>query len=700
MTDSSAPTNGRDTRRSPSPAGERRVITALFCDVVNSTTLAEQLDPEDWADIMSEAFKRATAPVLRYGGTVNKLMGDGLLAFFGVPTSHEDDPQRAVFAGLDILAGIRDYGVEVKRDYGLDFAMRVGINTGPVVVGDIGSPRATDHTAMGDAVNVAARMEQTAAPGTLQISADTYRLVAPLFDIVALGAIELKGKREPAPAYRVTGRKANPGRLRGIDGVSAPLIGRDAEMAILRKKMDEVREGRGGIVTLMGEAGLGKSRLLGELEKMWNAEADPEQWDTLTGIPYDSGRPYGLFQNMARATFGIELEDAAEDIDRKVRAYLLRVGATEEQATLCSVAFVNLIAAKVLQDAPDYQADEIRNDIYNTLTPGLRDHAARAPVVMVVDDMQWADPQSAELIRHLLSLVVEVPVLFILSFRPERQSPAWQVKAAVETDYPHRNTTIMLKPLAADDTDALVSALLNIAELPAALRQLILQKAEGNPYFVEEIVRTLIDDGIVFQTDDGLRWKATAKVDDIDLPDNLQALLMARIDRLDQVTKATLQLASVIGRAFYYRILKAISDSGLALDKELASLERVELVRESARMPELQYMFRHELARDAAYASILNRRRREFHQRVGEAMEMLFPDRLEEKADRLATHFRLAGDHVKALKYYEMAGDAAAGLHARAEGTLAFTEALTAAQALQMDRAVIANLERKRAALA
>jgi class 3 adenylate cyclase len=699
MSNPRAQTSENNPQRGAPPAGERRVITALFCDVVNSTTLAEQLDPEDWAEIMNDAFQRASAPVLRYGGTVNKLMGDGFLALFGVPVGHEDDPQRAILAGLDILAAIKAFGAEVKQSRGLDFAMRVGINTGPVVVADVGSPQATDHTALGDAVNVAARMEQTAAPGTLQISAETYRLVAPLFDVVALGDIELKGKRERAPAYRVTGAKAHPGRLRGIDGVSAPLIGRDAEFAILKQRIAELRQGRGGIVTLVGEAGLGKSRLLSELEQHWNAIADPEYWDVLTGIPYDSSRPYGLFQNMARAIFGIDLNDTAEEIRAKVRAYLVGTGASEYQIGMCSVAFVNVIAAKVLQDVPDYPADVIRQDIFDNLTPGVRDRAAGSPMVLVVDDLHWSDQPSADLILHLIQLVEEVPVLFILSFRPERQSPAWKIKTAVETDYPHRLTEIVLKPLAAGDTDDLVSALLKIADLPPELRRLILRKAEGNPYFVEEIVRTLIDDGAVYQTDDGLRWKAATNVADIDIPDNLQALLMARIDRLDQQAKATLQLASVIGRSFYYRILKAISDQAMALDKQIVSLERVELLREAGRVPELQYMFKHELARDAAYASILNRRRREFHQRVGEAIESLFPDHLGEQAHRLAQHFRLAGDHVKALKYYEMAGDAAAGVHARAEGAGAFTEALDAARALHAGSDVIAGLERKRAAL-
>ena len=265
--------------------GGRRILTVLFCDVAGSTAMAEQLDPEEWAEIMNEAFEFLTAPVNRYGGTVARLMGDAILAFFGAPSAHEDDPQRAVLAGLDIVDGIGSFREGTERDYGLDFNVRVGINTGPVVVGDIGSAQAGEYTAMGDAVNLAARMEQTAQPGSVQVSEDTYKLIAPLFDFEPLGGIEVKGKSEPMLAYRVLGRKAEPGRLRGIEGLSAPLIGRDSEIESLRRVITEVQEGRGQIVCLLGEAGLGKSRLIEELRAEWLEVTNNEaSWIESRGI--------------------------------------------------------------------------------------------------------------------------------------------------------------------------------------------------------------------------------------------------------------------------------------------------------------------------------------------------------------------------------------------------------------------------------
>jgi class 3 adenylate cyclase len=673
--------------------GERRIITALFCDVVNSTGLAENLDPEDWVELMNRAFQRLNAPIVRYEGTVAKLMGDAVLAFFGAPIAHEDDPQRAVLAALDMLASVRFFAEEVRREMGIDFNIRIGINTGPVVVGDVGSAQAMEYTAMGDAVNIAARMEQTAAPGTVQVSQDTFRLIEPYFEVEALGGVELKGKSEPVSAYRVIRTKGVPGDSHR--GIGAPLIGRDQQLARMSAVLADLKQGKGRIVAVIGEAGLGKSRLIAELFKEWERDGLAGGWDVAHGIPYDANRPFGLFQNFARQMFGIELDDPPEIIHHKIDNGLRSTGASDDVVSLCSVAVERVIAAKVLHDAAqDYPAEVIRQDLYDNVYPAWIAAAKAGPRVMVLDDLQWADPASIDLLIHLFKMVEEVPILFLCAFRPERQAPSWRIKQVAESEYPHRYDEFVLQPLDAEDTDSLVSALLNITDLPEDLHELILRKTDGNPYFVEEVVRTLIDQGTVLQNEAGLQWKADTKVADIPIPDNLQALLMARIDRLDEQTKLTLQAASVIGRAFYFRILERISDTALSLDKQMLSLERAELLREAGRVPELEYMFKHDLARDAAYGSMLNRKRREFHKRVAEAMESIFGDQLEEHAHRLAQHFALAGNHERAVRYFIMAGEVAEGLHATAESAVHFGHALDAARQLG-DLAVIARLEAK-----
>lgn len=676
--------------------GERRVVTVLFADVVNSTGMAEALDPEDWTEIMNGGFEQMTAPIHRYEGTVGRLMGDGLLAFFGAPSSHEDDPQRAVLAALDMIEAIRGYGRQVRLQHGLDFEVRIGINTGPVVVADVGSLAINEHTAMGDAVNVAARMQSAADPGTIQISAETNRLVSPVFSTKALGAIALKGKTEPVPAFRVIGLSAQPTSLRALGSARAPLIGRGAELDRLKEAVDQVRQGRGQVVCLIGEAGLGKSRLVSELHHYWTESAPVGRWELMYGIPYDASRPFGLFQNFARGIFSIELDDAAEVIHDKVRRTLTEMGAPAESIALCSVAMERVIASKVLHEgAADYSAEALKADLYETILPAFRASYEDGPGVVVVDDLQWADQASVDLLIHLMQLADQLPVLFLFAFRPERQSAAWQVKIRAETEYAHRYSEITLSSLDATDTDSLVSALLNIEALPDDIRRLILRKTDGNPYFIEEVVRALVEQGAVTRTEGRLAWSMGAEVADIAIPDSLQALLMARMDRLDEATRSTLQMASVIGRSFYYRILLAISESAIKVDDHLRALERVELLREAGRLPELEYIFKHELARDAAYATILNRRRREFHLRVGEAMEALFVGRLEEHAHRLAQHFERAGDDIRAARYFEMAGDAAAALDARSEAEGHYGNAMAAALRGPADATVVAKLRTK-----
>ena len=654
--------------------GERRIVTALFCDVVGSTSMAEQLDPEEWAEIMNEAFGLLTEPVTRYEGNVARLMGDAILAFFGAPVAHEDDPQRAILAGLDIVEGIGPFREQIKREYGLDFNVRVGINTGPVVAGDVGSAQGGEYTAMGDAVNLAARMEQTAQPGTVQVAGDTYKLVAPLFDFEPLGEIEVKGASDAVPAYRAIGPKAQPGRLRGIEGLNAPLIGRQDEIETLQGLARDVRQGRGQIVSLVGEAGLGKSRLVEELRGEWERESsNGAVWVESRGIAYDMSRPYALFIQQLRQVCGIEENDSPDVVRQKIQDI---DGASPERVALLTRAADVLLLGDADHEGPQLQAEAVKRELFDTLLALWREMAASGPAVIVMDDLHWTDPASVELLLHLMQLAEDTPVFFLCAFRPERRSPAWRVKQTAETDYPHLYTEITLNPLTEEHSDALISSLLTISDLPSSLRRMILQKAEGNPFFVEEVVRTLIDGGAVVRDESGMHWRAATKVDDIAIPDNLQSLLIARFDRLEEEARKTLQLASVIGRSFYYKVLEIVSDASVTLDRQLNTLQRVELIREAARLPELEYMFKHELTREAAYGSILRRRRRTFHRQVGEAIEGLFSDRLEEEAHRLAHHFDESKDAQRALKYYTMAGDAAARLYANTEAIDHYTRAL------------------------
>ena len=666
------------------------MVTVLFCDVTGSTAMAEQLDPEDWAEIMNDAFEYLTGPVYRYEGTVARLMGDAILAFFGAPTSHEEDPQRAVLAGLDIVSSIGPFRAQIKKEYGFDFNVRVGINTGPVVVGDVGSSQAFEYSAMGDAVNIAARMEQTAQPGTVQIAEATHRLVSPLFDFEELGGIEVKGKGDPVLAYRAIGPKAEPGRLRGIQGLGSTMVGRAKEMDSIREVLAGAEQGAGRIISLMGDAGLGKSRLIDEARQEW--EAKGHYWAETRGVAYDMNRPYGMFSSLASKLVGLSDSDTQAEAHAKIVGCFAEFPEDDRDQAIRAVEML----LDHLGDQPPLQGDAFKRELFAAMRGIWRLVTSSGPSVLVLDDLHWADSESAELLLHVLDLVDETPTVFLCAYRPDRQAPSWRIKQQIESDFPHRNTEITLQPLTGEYTDELVNNLLTIADLSDDLRRLILDKTEGNPFFVEEVVRTLIDSGVVVWDEEKDGWRAVEEISAIKIPDNLQALLISRIDRLEGEARRTLQLAAVIGRSFYHKVLEQVSDEAIALDRQLSTLQRVDLIHEAARVPDVEYMFRHELTRQAAYDSILRRRRPEFHQKVAEAIEEMFSDRLEEEAHRLAYHFGQTNDDEKAMRYSVLAGDVAARLYANDEAVKHYTNALRLGEELKTDSGVIADLYTKR----
>lgn len=675
--------------RSGLGAGERRIVTMLFCDVAGSTAAAGRLDPEEWAEVINGAFQHMIEPIYRYEGTVARLMGDGLLAFFGAPIAHEDDPQRAVLAGLQILEGLQPYRQEVAQRWTIDLDVRVGINTGLVVVGAMGSDLRMEYTALGDAINLAARMEQTARPGTVQIAEPTYRLVAPLFDLEVLEGIEIKGKSEPMRAYRVLGRKVEPGRMRGLAGHEAVLVGRDAELAVLREHLQALCRGVGGIVCLIGEAGLGKSRLIAEAQAAFSELAQERgQWFEVASLSYETTQPYGLIQRLIRRVCGVSPTAVPAVLQSALTMCLETLSAEDRdrgQQVLGALFGLDGDASHA-----HLEGETFRRELFDTMIALWRGWIDDRPTVVVVDDLHWTDSASTALLQHLFQLVDWLPVLFVCAQRPDRTTPAWSLKTIAESAYPHRTREIPLTPLSQGDSSRLVDTLLAWSLVPAALRTRILDQAAGNPFFVEEVIRALIDNGVITQDGDQGRWLVHDPNRVVDVPDTLQALLLSRIDRLEEETRRTVQLAAVIGRSFYYQVLRLVTDSAAVLDTQVQTLLRIDLIREAARIPDLEYVFKHALIQEAAYSSILLKHRRQFHLAVGEAMEALFPDRLDELAPLLAHHFREAGHDVRALHYLTLSGDAAFRLYAIPEALIHYQQAVNLSRQVQMpaDRAI------------
>jgi class 3 adenylate cyclase/tetratricopeptide (TPR) repeat protein len=671
-------------------AGERRVVTMLFCDVVGSTAASERLDPEEWTEIMNGTFEQMITPIYRYEGTVARLMGDAILAFFGAPITHEDDPQRAVLAGLDIVQGVQQYCKYVGRQWEVELNVRVGINTGLVVVGAVGSDLRLEYTAMGDAVNLAARMEQTAKPGTVQIAEGTYHLVSPLFEFEDLGGIQVKGKAEPMPSYRVLGRKAMPGRLRGIEGLESPLIGREQEFETLQTAVDRLQRGTGAITCLIGEAGLGKSRLIQELKSATKRQPHEVHWYETQSQSYETEQPYALFQRLIRRVVEANVDDSPAELREKFKVVAEELP-VEDQKGIGQV-LESLFGLKGETGERPLEGEAFKGRLYTVMTHLWRHRAGRRPVVLVADDLHWTDPASAALLKHLMSLCDQVSLLWLFVLRPDRETPGWELKKVAEEDYPHRYQKIVLQPLSHERSGLLVDSLLQISDLPQRLREHVLEKSEGNPFFVEEVVRSLIDQGVVVRDEEKERWQATSEGQDIDIPDNLLALLVARIDRLAEDTRRTLQMASVVGRSFYYRVLDRIVKLAEELDRQLLTLQRADMIREAARKPELEYIFRHALTQEAAYSTLLLKQRRVFHRRVGETLEALFPNQSGELAGELADHFYQARDYEKALKHFTTAGERAFRLHASAEAIAHYTRAIACTRYVEIVSGQLAHL--------
>jgi class 3 adenylate cyclase/tetratricopeptide (TPR) repeat protein len=656
-------------RASGEMVGERRVVTMLFCDVRGSTVAAEKMDPEDWGEVINGAFEYMIKPIYRYEGVVARLMGDGLLAFFGAPIAHEDDPQRAILAGLDIVSEIQNYRTQIQRRHGVDIDVRVGINTGLVVVGAVGSDLRMEYSALGDAINLASRMEQTAEPGTVQIAHDTHKLVEPLFEFENLGGITVKGKAEPVPAYRVLSSKMLAKRARGIEGLHAEMVGRKAEMQTLREVIFDLKQGVGRIVCVFGDAGIGKSRLIAETHQIFEELVGSEgDWYATTTLSYETNQAYGMLQRLLRQMIGIAPGASAAEVKEQLRS--LAESLPEARRLRALQVLEALFGIETEGDGLPLEGEIFKQELLAVIQDWWRVRFTTRPSVMVFDDMHWSDAASIDLLKQLLPLAGDIPLVLLCALRAERDAPAWQFKATADEEYPHRYIEFSLRPLSEQESSELVSRLLTIADISEPMRLAILEKSGGNPFFIEEVVRTLIDNGAVVSEERPHNgelkryWRSTTEGTEFDIPDNLRSLVAARMDRLEETTRATLQVASVIGRNFHRRVLQEVHDRGSDLDKNVASLLRLELIREAARVPEVEYSFRNPLTQEAIYKTILLKRRREFHGRVGEAMESLYADRLEAFYGLLAHHFALAGERDKAIEYSMLESRQAVALYA------------------------------------
>ena len=637
---------------------ERKLVTVLFADLAQSTALFAGRDVEQVRAMLGAFFEEMAREVRAFGGTVEKYAGDAIMAVFGVPRVHEDDAERAVRAAAAMQESLAQLNPVFEQEYGVRLELRVGVATGEAVAA---AEPATEFLVTGEVSNLAARL-QAVATGIV-LSADTYRLVGSLVDVERVDGLALKGFGGPITAYRVKAVRAGEGRPHGIPGLSSPMVGRDRELRVLEGSIDALRHGRGQIASIVGEAGIGKSRLKVELR---DHLAPGVQWLEGRCQAHTEMTSYAPFVQILRSVCRLGGVEPAAIARTKLRASLRElIGPRDAEVQPVIAQLLGIETGSAGSPGPPTDPRAFQSQLIVGMRALVEALATRQPAVLAFEDVHWADSASVELLTVLLELTDVVPLMLLITCRPDAEGRSWDLRFHAQRNYPHRLTEILIGPLDAAHAVTLAGNLLHISDLPEQLGRQILARSEGNPFFLEEILRSLIDRGVLHRQGD--RWTATGDLDRMVLPDTLRGLLAARIDRLPGAAKGILQRAAVVGRSFRYDALRALSDPGEDLDRALAHLLRTELIREWTRLPEREYLFKHALTQEAAYASVVGEHRRFLHRRVAEHLEQSLGDSAEEQNAILAHHWLHAEDPEKALHYALQAAERARRLYACSE---------------------------------
>ncbi len=642
--------------------GERRIVTVLFADAAGFTPISENLNEEQLYRLMQDFVDRMIESIHQFEGTVTQFLGDGIMAIFGAPVAHEDSAKRAVSASLTMQKTLEEYSKEVKELLSIECHFRVGLNTGPVVVGKISDTLNMDFTALGDTVNLAARMEQIAEPGTVYLTENTRRHVQNYFELQSLGKKRIKGKSNPIDVYRVIREKPARSRLEAAaEHGLTPFIGREQELSVLVDHLEQTRKGRGKVVFISGEAGIGKSRLLLEFRK---SIAD-EHVSWLKGSCNSFGKniPYLPVIEIVKNNLGIEDQDNDSDIINKIN------NGTQswEHTVRSTIPYLRFLLNVDPGDPVVMRMDamERRVHIFDSLRALLIQESRKRPVVVIVEDLHWVDEQSEAALTAFVELVVTVPVLLIFTYRPG------YVSSLGDRSYFHRITLNHITP---DKSGLLIEGILKTSNLPQQVRQLILSKAEGNPFYIEEVTKSLLESGVMDKSNG--TYILNKPAEEIQVPDTIQDVILSRIDRLPKQAREALQLASVIGREFSVRLLNRISDIELRLDDMLEELRLLELIYQKEYFPELSYMFKHALTHDVAYYTLLTERRKKLHRIIGEAIEELYSDHLPDHFEMLAHHYLEGENWEKTLTYLVKAGQKAEAVFANRDALKYYLKAL------------------------
>jgi class 3 adenylate cyclase/tetratricopeptide (TPR) repeat protein len=653
-----------------SPGAERRQLTVMFCDLVESTKLSSQLDPEEYREVVRAYQSACTEVIQRYDGHIAQLLGDGLLVYFGYPQAHEDDAQRAIRAGLGMLVAMGYLNKELKRDKGITLAVRLGIHTGLVVVGAMGGGSRQEQLALGETPNIAARIQGLAAPNTLVISDATSRLVQGYFQCQDLGAQALRGITESMHIYQVLSESGATSRLdvaqpRGL----TPLVGRESEVTLLQERWEQVKAGHGQVVLLTGDAGIGKSRLVQMLKE--HVAHEPHTLWECRSTEYYQNTPLFPLTDLLQRLLQFHTEDTPDEkfgkLKQALRQYKLPL---EESVPL----FAPLLALPVPENrypplnlSPQRQ----RQKTLESLVTIILELAERQPVLFIVEDLHWTDPTTLEFLNLVIEQIPTTSILTVLTCRPHFQ-PAWHHRSYI--------TEMTLNHLSHTQVEQIVIGVTEGKTFPPEVLQQIIAKTDGVPLFVEELTKAIVESGHL--KDVHGHYELTGSFSTFAIPATLQDSLMARLDQL-MTAKVIAQLGATIGRQFAYDLLQAVSQlDAITLQRELGKLIEAELLYQRGVSPQATYTFKHALIQDAAYESLLKSTRQQYHQRIAQVLETQFPETTETQPELLAHHYTEAGLIAQAVAYWYQAGQSTAQRSAHAEAIAHLRQGLVLLQTL------------------
>jgi class 3 adenylate cyclase/tetratricopeptide (TPR) repeat protein len=652
-------------------AGERKTVTVLFADLRGSLELLADRDPEDARALLDAVLERMMEAVHRYEGTVNQVMGDGIMALFGAPVAHEDHAVRACYAALRMHRSVGRYADELRLRQGIDAQIRVGLNSGEVVVRYIGSDLNVEYSAVGQTTHLAARMEQLARPGTTLISEATRRLADRYVEVEPHGPVPVKGLRQPLEVFELRGA-APASRMQTAAGPLTRFVGREDELRSLERLLERAGAGHGQVVGIAGEAGIGKSRLVWELTRSTRAQG----WRLLEApaVAYAKATPYAPITAMLTSYFQIEAGDDAARIRAKVTGKLLELEPTLHWALPAILSLGNIATEDAEWDGRE--PSERRRQIFGALTRILLRESERQPVLLVLENLHWADSETVALADTLVEEIRDARVLLLTSYRSEHR-PGWRQR-------PHA-TEIRLAPLSARSAEALVEEFLGPAPELQPLTRLLVERTGGNALFLEESARALIENEVV--GGDRGAYRLVKPLASIQIPDRVQAVVAARLDRLPEERKSFLQTGAVIGKDLPFSLLQAVS--GMPADQllgNLAELEEAQFLQTTNLYPDLCYSFRHALTHDVVYSTLLREQRRNLHARIVDALEALYPDRRTEHVERLAHHALGAELWFEAGGYLREAAAKAVERSANREAVAFLEQALRALAHLSENR--------------